>query len=240
MLTLKRPNRKKIAAARKVYETYCETGTKQETAYITGLAYNTVVKYVNYIESLNNKNKISRKDRYYNPGSTEPEPPNPNINNNIIYNNNKLNKKKINKDKEIILINNNKEISNKENNILNINNKENKEEVITNKDYKLKDKILLQHLDNISLKYLNYLKNPTDKQLDKTSLKDHGIIAGILLDKKALLTHKKDSEIKNQSIIFNLFGNNKNLAEFISEATGRQARLQNRPKKKYIPDELNK
>ncbi|MFH2044486.1 MAG: hypothetical protein ABIK92_05005, partial [Pseudomonadota bacterium] len=109
-------------------------------------------------------------------------------------------------------------------------------EVITDNNISLKDtknKILLKKLDDISFKYLEYLDNPDDIQLAKTSLKDHAVIAGILLDKKILLEHKQADVIKNQSIIFNLFGNNTNLSKFITDSLTRQHKLAAKPVKKY-------
>jgi len=220
------PSPKKIKKAKIVYDLYCKLHSLHQVKNETGLAIDTIRKYIDLIEDINKRNKLSTKDRYYNiedhpTESTESTESIQDINN--IYNNN-INNNILNIKENI----NNEEINN--NKYIN-----NRNEVITNNNNKLKDKLLLQELDDISFQYLGYLKSPSDKQLEKTSLKDHGIIAGILLDKKALLTHKKDNEVKNQSIIFNLFGDNKNLAQFIQAATGRQARLQSKPKNKYTP-----
>ena len=98
-----------------------------------------------------------------------------------------------------------------------------------------KNKILLSKLDTISNKYLDYLDNPDEDKLAKTSLKDRAVIAGILLDKKIQLEHKRGDIIKDQSIIFNLFGSNDNLQSFISQSIKRQKELKDRPARKYNP-----
>ena len=95
--------------------------------------------------------------------------------------------------------------------------------------------MLVSRLDTLSTKYLGYLENPNNDRLAKTSLKDHAVIAGILLDKKILLEHKQADVIRNQSIIFNLFGSNDKLASFITDSQARQKALKDRPVKKYIP-----
>ena len=186
------------------------------------------------VEDINNQCKISTKDRYYKPEVITPEviqsmPPE----DTPIY----IYKDNIYKDKEY-----------KDNNIkykdINIKDKNinidkyniDSTDIITNdisKDIKLKDKILINKLNDISKQYLEYLENPTEEMLNKTSLRDRGIIAGILLDKKILLTHKAADKVANQSIIFNLFGNNKSLSEFISGSMDRQKRLQDRPVREY-------
>ncbi len=223
------PSNKKIKIARKVYETYCQTGSKKATAAQTGLAYNTIRKYVDLIEDLNNKNKLSTKDRYYN--SRESDTTDPIYN---IYNNNNIYKE----DNNIGNINNNNNYKdNVKEEIEQIRNNESDIEVFTNNEItplnEIKNRLLLAKLTNISQKYLDYLDAPTDQQLRKTSLKDHAVIAGILLDKKILLEHKQADVIKNQSIIFNLFGNNTNLSKFITDSLDRQAKLQAKPIKKY-------
>ena len=78
------------------------------------------------------------------------------------------------------------------------------------------------------MKYLKYLDEPSEHQLHKLSLKDTAVIAGILLDKKILIEHKQAGSIKNQSIIFNLFGNNKELSTFIADYTARRKKLEGR------------
>jgi hypothetical protein len=97
----------------------------------------------------------------------------------------------------------------------------------------VKSKILAGKLDSIALKYLNYLDDPSEAQLHRTSLKDRAVIAGILLDKKYQLQQKAADSVKNQSIIFNLFGDNKKLSEFITGSFKRQQALQLRPVKKH-------
>jgi len=196
---------KKINKARVVYDTYCKLNNLEKTREATGLAINTIRTYIALIEDIDSKSKLSTKDRYYNNNIITKEAP---IYNNIykdnIYNNNDIN------DKEVITTNNVPSLK------------------------ETKNKILLGKLDSISSKYLDYLDEPDKERLDKTSLKDRAVIAGILLDKKILLEHKQADVIKNQSIIFNLFGNNKNLASFISGSQGRQKALKDRPVKKYI------
>jgi hypothetical protein len=217
------PSRKKIKKAKEVYDIYCKTGSKAQTQAATGLAYNTIRKYVDLIEDINNRNKLSTKDRYYNNKD--------NINNNI--NSNLTPPEALQQDDNIYNNINNNNIYNDNNNINNIISDNNNEDIITNlKD--IKNKILLSKLDSISLKYLDQLDNATEEQLEKTSLKDHAVISGILLDKKILLEHKQNDVVKNQSIIFNLFGNNKNLAQFIGAVTSRQAKLREKPANKYI------
>ena len=213
---------KKINKARVVYDTYCKLNNLEKTSLATGLAINTIRTYIALIEDIDSKSKLSTKDRYYNNNNIYKEDPPDNNTPAPIYNN----------------IYNNKEDIN--NNIGNIddNNDINDIEVITTNNVpslkETKNKILLGKLDSISSKYLDYLDEPDKDKLAKTSLKDRAVIAGILLDKKILLEHKQADVIKNQSIIFNLFGNNKNLASFISGSLGRQKALKDRPVKKYI------
>ena len=192
------PSAKKIKKARKIYEIYCKCSSLRATSKATGLAVNTIIKYIALAEDINNVNKISEKDEYYNPSDVD-----------------------------------------KSDNLDNLDNDKTDIEVIDNNNVpslkEIKNKILLGKLDSISSKYLDYLDNPEKRKLDKTSLKDRAVIAGILLDKKILLEHKQADVIKNQSIIFNLFGNNKKLASFITDSQARQKALKDRPLKKYIP-----
>jgi len=194
---------KKINKARTTYETYCKVNTLEKTKEVTGLAINTIRRYIALVEDIDNRSKLSTKDRYYNT-------------------------------KDIL----NKDINIKED-ISKV--KDNKNDVGTislNQNISLKDtknKILLSKLDTISTKYLGYLDNPTKDSLAKTSLKDRAVIAGILLDKKILLEHKQADVIRNQSVIFNLFGSNKELASFISNSIDRKKKLEARPVKKYVP-----
>jgi len=248
---LKKPNRKKIKIAKLTYDTYCKAGNLADTAAITGLAINTIRKYIALIEDIDNRNKISSKQRYYDgslsaEGNSAPDHKSsadtvsntrdPIYNN--IYNNNIYSKDINNKD---ININNNsnKNIDIKDNNTSSINNNSDEEINNNNKGNSVskKDKasILIKKIDDISLKYLDYLDNPDSKLINKTSLKDRAIIAAVLLDKKILLEHKNADVVKNQSVIFNLFASNKNLAEFITNSLGRQKALQARPVNKYIP-----
>lgn len=209
---------KKINKARVVYDTYCKLNTLEKTREATGLAINTIRTYIALIEDIDNKSKLSTKDRYYNLDNG---------------NENVEDKEQIKNNKNVLITHldeksNNKSIENNKSDI----------EVINPKNVpslkEVKNKILLGKLDSISLKYLGYLDNPDKNRLHKTSLKDRAVIAGILLDKKILLEHKQADVIKNQSIIFNLFGNNKNLASFISDAMNREKKLSSRPVKKYI------
>jgi hypothetical protein len=228
------PSNKKIKIAKRVYDLYCKINSLHAVKAETGLAIDTIRKYIMLVEDINNQCKISTKDRYYKPEAVVPEvvlADTPNDTPIYIY-----------KDKNIKNINIDKNIKYKDNinstNIDNINNKDIKysEDIITNdisKDIKLKDKILINKLNDISKQYLEYLENPSAEMLNKTSLRDRGIIAGILLDKKILLTHKAADKVANQSIIFNLFGNNKSLSEFISGSMDRQKRLEQRPVKQY-------
>ena len=234
---------KKINKARMTYETYCKVNTLEKTKEATGLAINTIRKYIALVEDLDNKSRLSTKDRYYNT-------PDNKDNKEYIYINNNIKKEE---KKERILKKERKEDSlsaaNIPNNNIynnNINNNINKVKddisdvddiYLSNKNISIKEtknKILLSKLNTISTKYLGYLDNPTKDSLDKTSLKDRAVIAGILLDKKILLEHKQADVIKNQSVIFNLFGSNKELASFISNSMGRQKKLRDRPVKKYV------
>ena len=189
------PSAKKIKTARKVYEAYCKCSSLRATSKATGLAVNTIIKYIALVEDMDNVNKISEKDSYYNPGDVD---------------------KSDNPDNDKTDI-----------------------EVITAENVpslkETKNKLLVSKLDTLSTKYLEYLENPNDDRLAKTSLKDHAVIAGILLDKKILLEHKQADVIRNQSIIFNLFGSNDKLASFITDSQARQKALKDRPVKKYIP-----
>ena len=234
---------KKINKARMTYETYCKVNTLEKTKEATGLAINTIRKYIALVEDLDNKSKLSTKDRYYNT-------PDNKDNKEYIYINNNIKKEE---KKERILKKERKEdslsaanipINNIYNNNINNNINKVKDDIndvddiyLSNKNISIKEtknKILLSKLDTISTKYLEYLDNPTQDSLDKTSLKDRAVIAGILLDKKILLEHKQADVIKNQSVIFNLFGSNKELASFISNSMGRQKKLRDRPVKKYV------
>ena len=192
------PSAEKIKTAHKVYETYCKCNSLRATSKATGLAVNTIIKYIALAEDINNINKISERDSYYNPDDVD-----------------------------------------KSDNLDNLDNDKTDIEIITPENVpslkEVKNKILLGKLDSISAKYLDYLENPSDRQLLKTSLKDKAVIAGIALDKKILLEHKQADVIKNQSIIFNLFGNNANLANFITDSQARQKKLKDRPLKKYVP-----
>ena len=246
---LKKPNRKKIKIAKLTYDTYCKAGNLADTAAITGLAINTIRKYIALIEDIDNRNKISSKQRYYDgslsaEGNSAPDHKSSadTVSNTVdpIYNNiynNNINSKDINNKDIDINGNSNKNIDIKDNNTSSINNKVNEEIINNSNSTGKKDKasILIKKIDDISLKYLDYLDNPDSKLINKTSLKDRAIIAAVLLDKKILLEHKNADVVKNQSVIFNLFASNKNLAEFITNSLGRQKALQARPVNKYIP-----
>jgi len=226
--TLIKPSRKKIQKARQVYETYCKVHSLAATREATGLGINTIRRYIALAEELNNKNKLSTKDRYYNIEPIDTKDPIYNIYNNNIYNKDNKDINNINKDINKGIDNNNNDID--------IEIDDTDIEIITDNKinkHELKNKILLQKLNSISEKYLDYLDAPSDLQLHKTSLKDHAVIAGILLDKKILLEHKQADVIKNQSIIFNLFGNNTNLSKFITDSLARQHKLAAKPVKKY-------
>jgi hypothetical protein len=219
---------KKIQKARATYKIYCDLGTLEKTRETTGLAIRTIRKYIAITEELNHKAKLSSKDRYYNQEDIY------NIYNNNINNNISNIKEDIN---NIGIDNKNKNIDNKED--IDINDIE---VIKNNKIPSIKDvknKILLSKLDTIAVKYLDYLDNPDEGKLRKTSLKDRAVIAGILLDKKILLEHKQADVIKNQSIIFNLFGSNQSLASFISKAMNRQKKLASKPTNKYLPASHN-
>jgi len=193
---------KKINKARTTYETYCKVNTLEKTKEVTGLAINTIRRYIALVEDIDNRSKLSKKDRYYNTKD---------ILNKDINIKEDISKVKDNKnDVGTISLNNNISLK------------------------KTKNKILLSKLDTISTKYLGYLDNPTKDSLAKTSLKDRAVIAGILLDKKILLEHKQADVIRNQSVIFNLFGSNKELASFISNSLDRKKKLEARPVKKYV------
>jgi len=188
------PSAEKIKTAHKVYETYCKCSSLRATSKATGLAVNTIMKYITLAEDINNNNKISEKDSYYNPGDVD---------------------KSDNPDNDKTDI-----------------------EVITTENVpslrETKNKILLGKLDTASHKYIDILNSATDEQIAKTSLKDIAVIGGIALDKKILLEHKQADVIKDQSIIFNLFGSNAKLALFVSDSQARQKALRDRPVKKYI------
>ena len=191
------PSAEKIKTARKVYEAYCKCSSLRATSKATGLAVNTIMKYIALVEDIDNINKISEKDSYYNPGDVDKSD----------------------------------SLDNPDNNKTDI-------EVITTENIsslrETKNKILLGKLDTASHKYIDILNSATDEQIAKTSLKDIAVIGGITLDKKILLEHKQADVIKDQSIIFNLFGSNAKLALFISEHEARQKALKDRPVKKYI------
>jgi len=236
---------KKIRLANKILEVYSMNGSLRTTAAVTGKSVNTVRKLIKLASSeAQEKKSTKRKEYIYN-----------NINNINNINNNNINyvesgieNKKIKENiqpaaiGETLKIQKNGkptiggELKNRnENGIENRNENRNAEmgidtDALINKDINsIKDGILIKQLDSISLQYLNYLKNPSDEALKKTSLKDFSIIAGVLLDKKILIQHKQADVIKNQSIIFNLFGNNENLASFISDVLNRQSKLASKP-----------
>jgi len=231
---LTKPSRKKIKKARTVYEVYCKVNTLEKTREATGLAINTIRRYIALAEDLNDRGKLSTKDRYYN--NIYKDNNTPIAGDNIINNDKPIPAGNIS-DTPYIYNNN---IYNKD---IDINNDNNDGDAKTNTNVpsikETKNKILLSKLDSISSKYLDYLRDPSKERLEKTSLKDRAVIAGILLDKKILMEHKQADVIKNQSIIFNLFGNNKNLASFIADVTGRQKKLSSKPLKKYTPAEAN-
>lgn len=222
------PSKEKIQKARKVYEAYCRTSSKKATAAETGLAYNTIRKYVDLIEGINNRNKISTKDRYYNNSNNNIVAPPPDI---------PLDCNKEIKDCQVV--NENNLIDGVLETVSEIESDGTDEEVVSANIVpdlnELKNKLLSAKLTSISDKYLGYLDDPDDNLLRRTSLKDRAVIAGILLDKKILLEHKNTNIVKNQSIIFNLFGDNKNLASFISDSMRRSKQLRDRPVSKYIP-----
>jgi len=225
---LVKPNPKKIKKARTVYKIYIDTGSLHRTREATGLGIDTIRRYIALTEDINNKRKLSTKDRYYRTDTQDARDNTDPIYN--IYNNN--NKDNINNINNIIP----EIISNKEDNKDKIGNI-GKDNIIPSSvpDLKdLKNKLIIKKLDEISAQYLTYLEDPEANQLRKTSLKDRAVIAGILLDKKILLEHKQADVIKNASIIFNLFGNNANLADFIALSQGRQHRLQAREPKKML------
>jgi hypothetical protein len=254
MYEILRTSRKKISKAAKVYEIYCKVNSLAKTREATGLGINTIRRYIAITEELSDRCKISTKDRYYNSKSkTEIERETPPPSDSADYNKQTNvcqvdNGKNINKDKET-------EIETASDVATDISRETDREilletetegetereegEVYTANNQldirDIKNKLIVNKLDRLSAKYLDMLDNPTDQQIRKTSLKDLGVIAGILLDKKILIEHKQSDAVKNQSIIFNLFGDNKNLAQFISGALNRQQALQDRPVKRYIP-----
>ena len=236
---------------RKTYETYCRLGTLMKTRAATGLDKNTIARYIKKIEDIDAKEKLSSKDRYYrvdNKGdiNIEQSPPSDSIDSTEIKDICQVNKDKNSNNEENIVIEDYPGIAAEtghedkpgetieaevivkdEGNIGKIE----KEVIINQSGTTLKDvknKILKQKLDHLYMKYLEYLDNPSDHQLHKLSLKDTAVIAGILLDKKILIEHKQADVIKNQSIIFNLFGDNKELSSFIADYTARRKKLEGR------------
>ena len=229
---LVKPNPKKIKKARTVYKIYIDTGSLHRTREATGLGIDTIRRYIALTEDINNKRKLSTKDRYYRTGPKDNKDTQDTRDTDPIYN--IYNNKDIYKDNINNIIP--EIISNKEDNKDKIGNI-GKDNIIPSSvpDLKdLKNKLIIKKLDEISAQYLTYLEDPEANQLRKTSLKDRAVIAGILLDKKILLEHKQADVIKNASIIFNLFGNNANLADFIALSQGRQHRLQAREPKKML------
>lgn len=245
MVKTRKPNAQKIRKMRKAYETYCRLGTLMKTAAATGLDKDTISRYIKQIEEIDEREKLSTRDRYYSTDNnrdinTEQSPPSDRLD----YIDNKEVCQEGNKDNiEIgdypgIAAETEAQESPGEaitEGVI-VEDKENtgkiEKEVIINQSgpslKEIKDKILKQKLGNISFKYLGILENPSDHQLHKLSLKDTAVIAGILLDKKILIEHKQADVIKNQSIIFNLFGNNRELSKFIAGSVGRQRKLEGR------------
>ena len=99
----------------------------------------------------------------------------------------------------------------------------------------LKKRLFIGKLNTAAEKYVDILINADENKIKRTSLKDAAIIAGVLIDKQVQLTHKDADIVKNQSIIFNLFGDNIKLSEFITGNMKRQQALRERPVNKYIP-----
>lgn len=221
------PSNKKIKIARKVYETYCQVKSLHKVREATGLAVDTIRKYIALAEDLNNINKISSKDRYYNNTtvSTELLPPDTAdyINKKNVCQEGNKNISKTSIKEEI------QEIKNSEDGI----------EVFTVNNISplsdLKKKLVIEKLGNVSEKYLEVLASADENKIKRTSLKDIAIITGVLIDKRVQLEHKNADVVKNQSIIFNLFGDNSKLAGFISDNLRRQKALKDRPVNKYIP-----
>jgi len=220
--------RKKLKLARQVFETYKKLHNLEKTGVALGLATNTVRKYVALIEDINENNKVSNKDNYYNNNINTKECPPPVTGS---YDNRDIG----NCQGEI---KNNIEDDNLETETILESEGSETDVFLANKvpDIRAtKNKILAEKLDTIAFKYLEYLDNPSEQQLHRTSLKDRAVIAGILLDKKSQLEHKDADVIKNQSIIFNLFGDNHKLSEFITGNMKRQQALRERPVNKYTP-----
>lgn len=225
------PTNKKIKIARKVYETYCQTKSLLKTHEATGLAVGTIRRYIVLAEDLNNTNRISSKDRYYNSkedinDNIAAPPPYDSTYDNDINNICQEGNKNIS---EIDIKEEIQEIKNSEDNM---------DVILANKISPLNDikkKLFIGKLNTAAEKYVDVLINADENKLKRTSLKDAAIIAGVLIDKQVQLTHKDADVIKNQSIIFNLFGDNNKLAEFIANNMARQKALRERPVNKYIP-----
>lgn len=83
------PSAEKIGKAQKVYDAYCKYNSLRATSKATGLAVNTIIKYIALVDDINNSNKISGKDSYYTPTNIDiPDNPNDDTTIEVISNDN--------------------------------------------------------------------------------------------------------------------------------------------------------
>jgi len=207
---LKKASKEKIKTAKKVYEAYLKCNNLRSTSAATGLAINTVRRYIALAEDETDKEKLASKESYYKSNNVE-KPENPDIG-----------EEDKEEKAEVVEVISNVVID---------------ENVPSIKE--VKDRIVVNKLDKISNKYLDSLDNPNESKLHKTSLKDRAVIAGILIDKRVQLEQKQGGVIKDQSIIFNLFGSNEGLAKFIDGSVARRKKLQAREPKKVMDRSIN-
>jgi len=203
----------------------------QKVRAATGLAVDTIRKYIALAEDLNNIGKISSKDRYYNYNNIDKDKDNA-LPPDIADYNNRVNvcQEENKKNLETSIREEIEEIKSSEDgmDVFTSN-----EDIPTMRD--VKKSLIIKKLSEVSEKYINVLAAADEAKIKRTSLKDIAIITGVLIDKQVQLEHKNADVVKNQSIIFNLFGDNGKLAEFISGSMARQKALRERPVKKYIP-----
>jgi hypothetical protein len=228
---------KKISNARKVYDTFCRLSSIAEVCRETGLNWRTVKKYIALIEQLNNKNRISTKDRYY---STDTDIKEGYISSPPCSRFYDTAENKICQENNLINIETDTEINTGDIEVIKAETAEEAEVVITNNeelDLKgLKKNLFIEKLKQASNIYVDVLINADENKIKRTSLKDIAIIAGVLTDKQIQLEHKQAANLTNQGIIINLFNTNKGLSEFITDSMKRRQALIDRPIKKYTQE----
>jgi len=94
------------------------------------------------------------------------------------------------------------------------------------------DKIQIDMINNVIPKYLNRLSKR--EVIQKSSGAQCATITGILVDKKKVLQGEKADLVKEQSIIFQMFGDVGNMKKMIKEINQAEANIQAEMEKKNI------